>query len=152
MDAKICSQMMQLPFFYFLTWLSFSISKLLAIYYFFQISHKWWEIGQTLHYYCHEIGSQVLAEYHDIALYFQGHKISGNHIIFNIWKMVRASKKCSNMIFNRGWYWPSNGVIANVVHCDPDLHIFKVIKFLEIIYLISGKQWELAKYARVQLL
>ena len=28
----------------------------------------------------------------DLGLYFQCHKISANHIIFNIWKMVRASE------------------------------------------------------------
>ena len=29
---------------------------------------------------------------YDLDLYFQGHTISENHIIFNIWKAVRASE------------------------------------------------------------
>ena len=28
----------------------------------------------------------------DIGIYFQDHKISENHIIFNIWRMMRASE------------------------------------------------------------
>ena len=32
------------------------------------------------------------AVHRDLDLYFQGHTISGNHIIFNIWMTVRASK------------------------------------------------------------
>ena len=31
----------------------------------------------------------------DLDRLFKCHKISGNHIIFNIWKTVRANKKCS---------------------------------------------------------
>ena len=34
-----------------------------------------------------------------IDIYFQGHKISGNHLILNILKMVRASEKCSSKTF-----------------------------------------------------
>ena len=34
-----------------------------------------------------------------IDLYFQGHKMFGNHIIFNIWKTVSASEKCSCTTF-----------------------------------------------------
>ena len=30
-------------------------------------------------------------------VYFDGHKIFGNHIIYNIWKMVRACEKYSSI-------------------------------------------------------
>ena len=44
-------------------------------------------------------GTIVNVVHHDLDLYFQGHNISGNHIIVNIWKMVRASEKCSSTSF-----------------------------------------------------
>ena len=39
------------------------------------------------------------AVHHDLDLYFQGKKMSGNHIIFNVWKTVRVSEKSSSTTF-----------------------------------------------------
>ena len=46
----------------------------------------------------------------------QGPTISGNHGVYNIWKMVSAGEKMLKYNFYRGWYWPSIGAIVNVVH------------------------------------
>ena len=70
----------------------------------------------------------------------------------NFWKYATfiylqndvIERKMLKYVFFRGWYWPSNGAIASVVH--PDLVLFfKVIQFQEIKSIhISGKRWELA--------
>ena len=72
-------------------------------------------------------------------------------IIFTIFKMVRANEKISSTTF----------VEIDISHRMAPLrmlyivtftYIFKVTKFLDIIYLIFGKWWEIAIIAQAHLL
>ena len=80
------------------------------------------------------LSNSVIANvvHRDPDLYFQGYKISGNHIIIYIWKTVRASKKCFKIIF----------IEVDITHRMATLrmlytvsftYIFKFTTFLEII-------------------
>ena len=41
----------------------------------------------------------AIVVHRDVDLYCHGHKISGNYIIFNIWKTVTAIEKIRSTIF-----------------------------------------------------
>ena len=95
------------------------------ILFFMWISHKWWEIEQTLlspsdRKVLSSNGAILHVRHCDLDLYFQGHNISG--IIYIIspkrWDLAKMLK----YDFYRGWHLPSNGAILHVPHCDLDLY------------------------------
>ena len=85
-------------------------------------------------------GAIVIVAHRYLDLYFQGHKISGNHTIVNIWKTVKASEKISSTSF----------IEIDTCHQMAPLrtlyivtltYIFKVIQFSQLYkYIIFGKR------------
>ena len=62
------------------------------------------------------------AQHREFDLYFEGYTIFWYHIIFNIWKTVRANTRMPKCDFYRGWYCPSNSAIASDIHRELDLY------------------------------
>ena len=87
----------------------------------------------------------------DLDLYFHGHKISGNDIIFNIWKAVRLAKNAQVQILKVDI--SHRMAPLRMLYIVTLIYILNVRKFLEIYkYTISGKLLELVKNAEKRLL
>ena len=96
---------------------------------------------------CNGINTNIV--HRDLDLYFQLHKI-GNHITSSIWKTVRAGEDCFSRTFMEVDI--NNRMKLLGMLCTVTLsYISKLIKFREMIYLISGKRCVLAKDTQVQL-
>ena len=150
MESNIFNQISQVPFFYssILTFI-FKVKLLANISQFVRDGENITiAIRQEVRYFQWN-GAIANVVQCDLDIYFQGHTFYGNHVIFNMWKTVKASEKCLSTTF----------IEIDIIHLMALLgmlyiatltYIFKVTQFLELYkYTISGKQWEITKIAQV---